>query len=80
MSTRSNPSEASAEPESYEHALAEIDRLVAAMEGGQLPLERLLENYTRGAELLAWCRSRLEAVEQQVKLLEDGQLKAWNPA
>jgi exodeoxyribonuclease VII small subunit len=25
----------------------------------------------------AFCRSRLEAVEQQVKVLEDGQLKAW---
>ncbi|MEO6409879.1 MAG: exodeoxyribonuclease VII small subunit [Burkholderiaceae bacterium] len=80
MSTRSNPSTASAEPESYEHALTELDRLVAAMEGGQLPLERLLENYKRGAQLLAFCRSRLEAVEQQVKLVEDGQLKPWNPA
>ena len=80
MSTRSNPSAASADPESYELALAELDRLVAAMEGGQLPLERLLENYQRGAQLLAWCRSRLEAVEQQVKLVEDGQLKPWNPA
>ena len=45
------------------------------MEGGQLPLERLLEGYRRGAELLGFCRARLEAVEQQVKVLEDGQLE-----
>ena len=80
MSTRSNPSAAPSEPATYEEALAELDRLVAAMEGGQLPLDRLLESYRRGAELLGCCRSRLEAVEQQVKVLEDGQLKQWSPA
>ena len=66
-------------PASYEDALGELDRLVGAMEAGQLPLDRLLESYKRGAELLSFCRGRLEAVEQQVKVLEDGQLKAWAP-
>ena len=64
-------------PASYEDALGELDQLVLAMEAGQLPLDRLLENYKRGADLLAFCRARLDAVEQQVKVLEDGQLKAW---
>lgn len=68
------------EPESYESALSELERLVAAMEGGQLPLDQLLESYKRGAVLLAFCRGRLEAVEQQVKLLENGQLQAWSAA
>jgi exodeoxyribonuclease VII small subunit len=65
------------EPASYEQALAELDRLVQQMEGGQLPLDQLLDGYRRGAELLAFCRGRLQAVEEQVKLLEDGQLKTW---
>ncbi len=65
------------EPASYEQALSELDRLVQQMEGGQLPLDQLLDGYRRGAELLAYCRSRLQAVEEQVKLLDDGQLKAW---
>ena len=65
------------EPVSYEQALAELDRLVQQMEGGQLPLDQLLDGYRRGAELLTFCRSRLQAVEEQVKLLEDGQLKTW---
>lgn len=60
---------------SYEAAVAELEQLVAAMEGGQMPLDRLLEGYKRGAELLALCRSRLKAVEEQVQVLEDGQLK-----
>lgn len=62
---------------SYEDALSELDRLVQSMEAGQLPLDRLLESYKRGAELLNLCRARLEAVEQQVKVLEDGHLKPW---
>ena len=65
------------EPATYEQALAELDRLVAQMESGQLPLDELLDGYRRGAELLNFCRARLQSVEEQVKVLEDGQLKAW---
>ena len=65
------------DPATYEAALAELDRLVQAMEGGDLPLDRLLESYQRGARLLAFCRERLQAVEAQVKVLEEGQLKPW---
>jgi exodeoxyribonuclease VII small subunit len=65
-------------PVTYEQALAELDRLVAQMEGGQLPLDQMLDGYKRGAELLNICRSKLDAVQDQVKLLEDGQLKSWS--
>ena len=77
MAKTSSPAPNPAVPATYEDALGELDRLVAAMEGGQLPLDRLLESYQRGADLLTFCRARLEAVEQQVKVLEDGQLKPW---
>ena len=75
-SPRAQPETASVVGElSYEAAASELEQLVAAMEGGQMPLDRLLEGYKRGAELLALCRSRLQAVEEQVQVLEDGQLK-----
>ncbi len=64
-----------ADPPSYEAALAELEALVGAMEGGQMPLDRLLGSYRRGSELLDYCRNRLKAVEDQVKVLEDGRLK-----
>ena len=64
---------------SYEESLAELERLVQRMEDGQLPLDQLLDGYKRGAELLLQCRERLAAVEAQVKVLEDGQLKPWAP-
>lgn len=66
-----------ADPASYEEALAELDRLLQAMEGGQLPLDRLLESYQRGSQLLTFCRDRLQVVEDQIKVLEEGQLKPW---
>ena len=66
-----------AAPTRYEDAVAELERLVQAMDSGQMPLDSLLDNYRRGAELLEFCRARLQAVEDQVKVLEDGQLKDW---
>jgi len=77
MAKTSSPAQTPATPPTYEEALGELDRLVLSMEAGQLPLDRLLESYKRGTELLNFCRARLEAVEQQVKVLEDGQLKPW---
>jgi exodeoxyribonuclease VII small subunit len=65
------------DPASYEDALVELDRLVQDMESGQLPLDSLLTSYQRGAQLLEFCRQRLVAVENQVKVLEEGQLKPW---
>ena len=64
-------------PLRYEDALAELEQLVQRMEDGKLPLDQLLDNYRRGAELLETCRSRLTAIAQQVKVFEDGQLKPW---
>lgn len=76
-SAASPHSQPPASPANYEAALAELESLVERMESGQLPLDQLLDNYQRGAELLAFCRNRLQAVEAQVKVLEDGQLKNW---
>ena len=66
---------ATADPASYEAALGELERLVQAMEAGHMPLEGMLDSYRRGAQLLEYCRARLLSVEQQVRVLEDGQLK-----
>ena len=48
MTIATAPSRSAAPPANYEAALAELETLVAAMEGGQLPLEGLLEGYRRG--------------------------------
>ena len=66
-------------PATYEAAVQELEQLVARLDAGELPLDDLLTGYQRGAELLRFCRERLDAVEGQIKVLEDGALKTWTP-
>ena len=66
-------------PSSYEAALEELEQLVARLESGDMPLEQLLSGYQRGAELLKYCREKLTAVEEQIKVLDAGALKPWTP-
>lgn len=73
------PRPAAAPATSYEAALHELEQLVVRLESGEMPLEQLLGGYRRGAELLAYCRERLEAVEAQIKVLDQGALKPWTP-
>ena len=65
-------------PTSYEAAVKELEDLIDQLESGSMPLEQLLTGYQRGAVLLQFCRQRLEAVENQIKVLDDGVLKPWS--
>ena len=47
------------------------------MEGGQLPLEKSLAAYKRGAELLQFCQRQLQDAQQQVKVLESEALRKF---
>jgi len=60
---------------SFERALAELEKLVAQMEGGKLSLEQALEAHQRGLALARFCQERLDAAQQQVKVLEGEVLK-----
>jgi exodeoxyribonuclease VII small subunit len=67
-------SKPSGEP-SFEGALAELEKIVARMEGGELSLEEALATHRRGLELARFCQQKLEAAQQQVKVLEGEVLK-----
>jgi exodeoxyribonuclease VII small subunit len=63
----------------FETALAELEKIVASMEGGQLPLEESLAAYKRGTELLKLCQQQLQETEQQVRILtESNQLENFS--
>jgi exodeoxyribonuclease VII small subunit len=66
-------------PTTFEAALAELEVIVATMEGGQLPLKDALAAYKRGAELLTYCQASLKDAQQQVDVLEQGVRKAFEP-
>jgi exodeoxyribonuclease VII small subunit len=57
-------------PEDFESAMRELEQLIASMENGQMPLEASLQAYQRGAFLVKFCQSQLQAVQEQVKIVE----------
>jgi exodeoxyribonuclease VII small subunit len=61
----------------FEQALSELESIVENMEGGQLPLEKSLAAYKRGAELLQFCQRQLQDAQQQVKVLESEALRKF---
>lgn len=77
VTAETSPEHTAAAPVNYESALAELEKLVMQLEGGQMPLDQLLTGYQRGAQLLKFCRDKLEAVDNQIKVLEGTELKPW---
>jgi exodeoxyribonuclease VII small subunit len=77
LAPETTPGHTAAAPANYESALQELEKLVMQLEGGQMPLDQLLTGYQRGAQLLKFCRDKLEAVEHQIKVLEGADLKPW---
>lgn len=54
---------------SFEASLDELEKVVKAMEAGDLPLDRSLELFSRGMELSDTCRKQLEEAETRVEML-----------
>jgi exodeoxyribonuclease VII small subunit len=77
MPTMSKKPTAAEQPVSFENAMAELEKLVAQMEAGELPLEASVAAYKRGSELVRFCTAQLDKVESQVKVLEGDMLKPF---
>jgi exodeoxyribonuclease VII small subunit len=65
-------------PSSFENAMTELSELVTQMEAGDLALEASVSAYQRGSELIKYCATQLDKVEQQVKILDAGLLKPYS--
>jgi len=59
----------------FETALAELESLVRSMEDGKLELEDSIAAYRRGMALMKHCQAQLADAEQQIRVLENGDLK-----
>lgn len=56
-------------PKSFEEALAELERILADIEDGQVGLEQSIVSYERGTFLIQHCRGVLSNAEKQISLL-----------
>lgn len=63
--------------QSFEVSLTTLEKIVAQLESGDLPLERALQLFEEGVVLARRCQSQLEEAERKVELLlrERGEIK-----
>lgn len=52
---------------SFEEALAELEQIVAKLEGGQAPLAQSIEIYERGEALKKHCEALLKQAEMRIE-------------
>lgn len=67
---KESPAPAKDEPP-FEAALAELETIVREMEGEQVPLDKLIENYERGSALYRRCQERLDAAEGRIETIRN---------
>lgn len=61
----------------YENSLKRLEEIVKILEDGGQPLEKTLELFTEGTELIALCGKYLDDAEQKiVKLMDNGEQNA----
>lgn len=57
---------------SFEDALAELERIVRGLEGGQQKLEDAIASYERGTALRRHCEAKLAEAEARVQAIVAG--------
>jgi exodeoxyribonuclease VII small subunit len=67
----------------YEETLAELEKLIANLEVGDLSLDESLSGFKHGIELTRQCQAALDNAQQTVELLTNNQdeesLKTFEP-
>ena len=63
--------EAKSEP-TFEVALARLEEIVHALDGGDAPLDKSLALFEEGVSLVKLCQNKLDTAEQRVKILVRG--------
>jgi exodeoxyribonuclease VII small subunit len=56
-----------------EKAMAELEKIVAQLESGDLSLEKSLQQFEKGVRLSRECQAALNEAEQKVQILMDGE-------
>ncbi|MBQ0108860.1 MAG: exodeoxyribonuclease VII small subunit [Clostridiales bacterium] len=55
----------------FEQALARLEQIVKALEGGNVPLEDLIKLFDEGTALVKFCTEKLDAAEDKVRVLQN---------
>ena len=69
MAKKKTVKKSSGKAASFEENLAELDRIVAELEGGELGLSDALARYEQGVNSLHACQKQLNEAERKIELL-----------
>jgi exodeoxyribonuclease VII small subunit len=59
------------EPKSFEEAIERLQKLVDALEEGDVPLEQSLQAFEEGQLLVSYCQQKLTTAEETLKKLAE---------
>jgi exodeoxyribonuclease VII small subunit len=69
VSKKAKVESAEKQPPDFEKSLAELEKIVARMEAGELSLDESLQQFERGVALARACQQALQSAEQKVEML-----------
>ncbi len=58
---------------SFEQAIEQLEKIVALLESGDVPLEKAIDLYQEGMRLSRLCGQKLEQVEKKIEMLVEGE-------
>ena len=62
--------------QTFEQALADLEKIVTEVEQGKIGLEQSIEKYEQGMKLIKYCRTILEQAEKRIETItKDAQTK-----
>ncbi len=61
----------------FEEKIAELEKIIDALENGNIDLDESIEKYTKAMKLVKECDEKLKSIEQQVNQIvsENGKLE-----
>lgn len=63
----------------FEQALARLEKIVAEMERGDLPLDAMMKDFEEGRRLVAFCTKELEGIRQRIEKVTSVEPPAVEP-
>jgi exodeoxyribonuclease VII small subunit len=63
------PAKTEKNPPTLETAMQRVSEIVASMENGDMPLEKLIESYEEGIGLVKMCQEKLDAAEKRIQII-----------
>ena len=56
----------------FEESIAELEKIVEAMENGEMGLEDMVAAFERGQKLVKDCGRRLDEIERRIEVIRQG--------